>query len=1087
MRLNASKLSVIVTTVLVLILLMIITSNALANTATLSWNANTESDLAGYRIYSGTSSRNYTASTDVGNKTNHILSGLGTGTHYFAVTAYDISGNESPFSIEGSKTISSSAEPPPTSDGLTISNLITKSGLAYEVINSGLNDGSPVYGDRTYSYSSVPTTLVGTTHLKTRNDDKSSSGNDFLSFDVNQNATVLVAHDDRIMTKPAWMGSFVDTGDNVMIDNLPHSLWKKDFSVGKVILGGNEGSAGSMYTVIALKSGSGPSIDTTVPSTPTNLLATAVSTVQVSLNWGASTDNVGVTGYRVFRNGVQIATTSLTSFTNTGLTAGTTYSYTVSAFDAAGNLSAPSSSKSVTTKTDELLISNIVVKSGPAYEVIKNSLVVGAPIYSDRTYLYASVPSTLVGTTYLKTRNNDKSSSGNDFLSFDVNQNATVLVAHDDRIMTKPAWIGSFVDTGDNVTIANQTHSLWKKNFSTGKIILGGNEGSGGSMYTVIVLKSGTGASSSPPSIDTISPSTPTILSATAVSAVQVGLIWTPSTDNVGVTGYRVFRNGVQIATTSVPSFTSTGLSAGTTYAYTVSAFDAAGNISALSASKSVTTSPLQDLIPPSTPTNILATSISTTQIKLTWSASTDNVGVTGYRVFLNGVQTGTTALPSFTSTGLSAGTAYAYSVSAFDAAGNTTGQSVPIMGTTFPEQTSTGEIIIKHSIGTSGRDFSTLQKWEDARDGDLTKRHYFITVKQTKAFLEGEIVFGVTSGAQGNYVKERDVPSLAETNMSLDGVLTTFQAGEVVMGATSGAEATIGGIISTTSGAIEQGVAYADTVFTAGVKIEGSTTDATHYMSLSVSPTQTHKGIPGRGVVIDINSLNHVVEIHDDHTRLEGFEITGWPNQSGSNSWEAIHVAANKALLSHLLIHDDDFGTFNNPNSDAIDLFDMTANQSVTIRNSTIYNIGRSAIIYQGSQNIAVNIENVTIFNTGLTGFYADDEGGISNRSTLATLSIRNTISMNSGSGNDFKNNGFYGNVSNNLSSDNSAPGNNSLPGRLAQDQFISILRGNENLHLKPGSEAINRGVDLSSLFKDDIDKNPRTSPWDIGSDESQ
>ncbi|MNQ86089.1 Beta/alpha-amylase precursor [compost metagenome] len=69
----------------------------------------------------------------------------------------------------------------------------------------------------------------------------------------------------------------------------------------------------------------------------------------ISLSWSASTDTVGVTGYEIWRNGVKVATTASTSYTNTGLTANTAYSYTVKAYDAAGNLSAESAAISVTT------------------------------------------------------------------------------------------------------------------------------------------------------------------------------------------------------------------------------------------------------------------------------------------------------------------------------------------------------------------------------------------------------------------------------------------------------------------------------------------------------------------------------------------------------------------------------------------------------------------------------------------------------------------------------------------------------------------------------------------------------------------
>ena len=95
--------------------------------------------------------------------------------------------------------------------------------------------------------------------------------------------------------------------------------------------------------------GAAPGPDTVAPSVPTGLVATPVSTTQINLSWNASTDNVGVTGYQVFRNGQQIATTTTTSFSNTGLTPATTYQYAVRASDAAGNTSALTTAVSATT------------------------------------------------------------------------------------------------------------------------------------------------------------------------------------------------------------------------------------------------------------------------------------------------------------------------------------------------------------------------------------------------------------------------------------------------------------------------------------------------------------------------------------------------------------------------------------------------------------------------------------------------------------------------------------------------------------------------------------------------------------------
>ncbi|MGB6496515.1 MAG: Ig-like domain-containing protein, partial [Candidatus Acidiferrum sp.] len=90
--------------------------------------------------------------------------------------------------------------------------------------------------------------------------------------------------------------------------------------------------------------------DTTPPSVPTGLTATAVSSSQINLSWTASTDNVGVTGYNVYRNGSKIGTSTTTSYSDSGLTASTSYTYTVSAYDAAGNTSAQSAGASATTQ-----------------------------------------------------------------------------------------------------------------------------------------------------------------------------------------------------------------------------------------------------------------------------------------------------------------------------------------------------------------------------------------------------------------------------------------------------------------------------------------------------------------------------------------------------------------------------------------------------------------------------------------------------------------------------------------------------------------------------------------------------------------
>src|SRR5439155_320548 len=140
-----------------------------------------------------------------------------------------------------------------------------------------------------------------------------------------------------------------------------------------------------------------------------------------------------------------------------------------------------------------------------------------------------------------------------------------------------------------------------------------------------------------PPLADTTAPTTPTGLAASAVTSTSLTLSWSTATDNVGVTGYRVYVNGTLLLSPSSTSAPTTALSASSPHAALPSAFDAAGNASAPSAPLSVTTPPLPDTTAPTTPTGLGASAITPTSVILSWGAATDNVGVTGYRVYVNG------------------------------------------------------------------------------------------------------------------------------------------------------------------------------------------------------------------------------------------------------------------------------------------------------------------------------------------------------------------------------------------------------------------------------------------------------------------
>jgi len=136
--------------------------------------------------------------------------------------------------------------------------------------------------------------------------------------------------------------------------------------------------------------------------------------------------------------------------------------------------------------TGPFTITNLTVKSGKLYEGIEN-VQNGERVYIDRSYIFKTVPGAITGATYIKTANNDKSSTGNTFLSFTVDQPVTVYVGHDLRITNKPSWLNSFTPTGILLVTTDSSLELYSKSFPAGTIVLGGNDGAKKSMYSVVV------------------------------------------------------------------------------------------------------------------------------------------------------------------------------------------------------------------------------------------------------------------------------------------------------------------------------------------------------------------------------------------------------------------------------------------------------------------------------------------------------------------------------------------------------------------------------------------------------------------------
>ncbi|NJC13808.1 glucose/arabinose dehydrogenase [Micromonospora profundi] len=186
---------------------------------------------------------------------------------------------------------------------------------------------------------------------------------------------------------------------------------------------------------------------------------------------------------------------------------------------------------------------------------------------------------------------------------------------------------------------------------------------------------------------DTSPPTRPIGLRSSRLTCQSVTLSWYASRDNVGVTFYDIYHDGQLVTSVSGRTLTATlSVVQGVTWGWYVNARDAAGNVSQASSTLSVTP-PFcqQDTSPPSTPTNLAAT-VNGTAVTLNWSASTDNVAVTGYTILRNGTAVGSTTgtagnppATTFTDTGLTPDTDYRYTVTARDAQGNVSGASAAV------------------------------------------------------------------------------------------------------------------------------------------------------------------------------------------------------------------------------------------------------------------------------------------------------------------------------------------------------------------------------------------------------------------------
>ncbi len=413
--------------------------------------------------------------------------------------------------------------------------------------------------------------------------------------------------------------------------------------------------------------------DTTAPSNVANLQVANITQTTADLTWDAATDNVGVTGYDIFR-GTEVtafATSTTNSFQLTGLTPNTTTTYVVKAKDAAGNTSVSNSNTvSVTTLDDSGNPTYCAAGSqGTNYiaqvvfGTIDNSSTNGS--YSNFTSQSTTVQRGQSLSLTITPGITATNWTGNVVAGWiDWNRDGTFSTA--ERVLLKTPGVGGETTT---VTVPNDaqfgsTRLRVRYRWSSTPNPCGtsSNDGDEVEDYTVVVANGND---------DTTPPSNVANLQATNITQTTADLSWNAATDNVGVTGYDVFQGSTLLTTVTGTTYNVTGLTAGTAYTFSVRAKDAAGNESASSTTVNVTTSQADDTQAPTAPSNLTASNIANTSLTLAWTASTDNVGVTGYDVFQGTTNLGTVTGTTYNVTGLTANTAYTFTVRAKDAAGN--------------------------------------------------------------------------------------------------------------------------------------------------------------------------------------------------------------------------------------------------------------------------------------------------------------------------------------------------------------------------------------------------------------------------------
>ena len=285
-------------------------------------------------------------------------------------------------------------------------------------------------------------------------------------------------------------------------------------------------------------------------------------------------------------------------------------------------------------------------------------------------------------------------------------------------------------------------------------------------------------------------------------------------------------------------------------------------------------------------------------------------------------------------------------------------------------------------------------------------------------------------------------------------------------------------------------GVCYADSVFDETINISGGGTVGLSSIKLTAAETDRHDGTQGVGVRLVMSTAKRVYFNSNVDTTIEWIEFDLNNKNYGDDAFVTfVEASFGSHTLKNCLIHN--FYSTTDKSAGAT-LIDMSTQGTSYVLNNFIYNIIRSnsvlrrivAIICTGKVTSTHYLYNNTIYNVSQM---LGDGQAIGIFHTEGVTVAKNNIVVNVS---DYC---FSGTItqSNNLSSDSTASGSGSLTAKLAVDQFVSIVSGSEDLHLKAGADAIGAGLDIGTTptgVNIDIDGRDRDSEgdvWDIGADQ--